>query len=118
MANVYSGKLAQNLTIFLLPILFAKILFQYLLFLEYFIVKFAFIICIFVICILIYVLDYQLVINVFRYSYSSDVQPSNLYHAGSPVRCAQTRSSMDSPKKSPQHSSTSAEKGTIKVIIM
>lgn len=45
----------------------------------------------------------------------SDVPPTAPVSAGSPVRCAQSRVSMDSPKKSPQHSPASADRSTLKV---
>ncbi|KAK9701466.1 FERM N-terminal domain [Popillia japonica] len=46
---------------------------------------------------------------------SSDVPPTAPVSAGSPVRCAQSRVSMDSPKKSPQHSPASSDRSTLKV---
>ncbi|XP_071053792.1 focal adhesion kinase 1 isoform X3 [Onthophagus taurus] len=45
----------------------------------------------------------------------SDVPPATAVSVGSPVRCSQSRVSMDSPKKSPQHSPASAERSTLKV---
>lgn len=45
----------------------------------------------------------------------SDVPPAPTVNQGSPVRCAQNRGNMDSPKKSPQNSP--ADKATVKVSI-
>ncbi|XP_019880212.2 focal adhesion kinase 1 isoform X6 [Aethina tumida] len=48
-----------------------------------------------------------------RPSSLSDVPPAPTVNQGSPVRCAQNRGNMDSPKKSPQNSP--ADKATVKV---
>ncbi|CAH0551901.1 unnamed protein product [Brassicogethes aeneus] len=45
----------------------------------------------------------------------SDVSPTPAVNQGSPIRCAQNRGNMDSPKKSPQNSPATADKATVKV---
>lgn len=45
----------------------------------------------------------------------SDVSPAAPVNSSSPVRCAQSRANMESPKKSPQNSPASSDKATLKV---
>ncbi|CAH0551900.1 unnamed protein product [Brassicogethes aeneus] len=54
------------------------------------------------------------VYRIFQYL-ETDVSPTPAVNQGSPIRCAQNRGNMDSPKKSPQNSPATADKATVKV---